>query len=137
MVHIDERLLALDGVGIRGLKLQILGVIHIGLVELLLETAHLGEVEIELALELVVFLVGQTLVDAFGAGIVVGQSVALANLEIDAVLLSLVVLDFLVGSLVFLHSLDEAVLVEEFVGFCGQTFLSARSHACYQGKKEQ
>ena len=124
----------LGGVGVVGLHVEVFLVVDVGFVELFLEAAHLGEVEVELALAVVVFLVGEALVDAFGAGVVVGEAVALGNLEVDAVLLGLVVLDFLVGSLVFLAGFDVAVLVEKIVGFLGDLCVGAG--ACKQCGEE-
>ena len=129
LVDIDQRRLALLGIGVVGLQLQVFLVVLVGLVETILEAVHLGHIEIKLGLGGVVFGVDQTFVHSFGLGEVVHQTIAFAHLEIAAILLGLVRLDFVVRLFILLQSGDKLFLCEEIVGFLCQTFCLGKARS--------
>ena len=137
LVDVDKRLLALGGIAVFGLLLEVFLVVLLGFVEFLLEAAHLSEVEIEFALTLVVFFVGQAFVDSLGTGIVVGQAVAFGNLEVDTVFFGLVVFDFFVGGLIFPDGFDEAVLIKKIVSLGGVAFRLGVGTSGHQHDRKQ
>ena len=137
LVGVYQRLLALGGIAVGGFHLQILLVELISLVKLLLKAAHLGQIKVQLALGILVSVVGEALVNALGTRVVIHQAVALCQLEVHTVLLGFIVLNLLVGLLILLGGIVETVLVKEVVGLLGDTLLSIGAGSHKQCGNEQ
>ena len=120
---IDKRFLSCQAKLVAGDQFEVFVVVAVGLVELAVETAHLGHVVVEFGLHGIIACLDEAVVRVFGLGIVVHQAVALANLKVDAVLLSPVARHTVVGLLVALQCKDVLLILELLVGLGGDTVL--------------
>ena len=100
--HLYQRLLAAGTQLVARHQLQILVIVAVSLVELTVEAAHLSHIEIQLGLHVVVPCLNQAQVGVLRLGVVIHQSVAFANLEIDTILLRPIARHAVVGLLVAL-----------------------------------
>ena len=97
----------------------VFAIVFVRLVKLVLKAVHFSHIVVKFRLGGIIFLVYQSLVHTFGFGEIVHQPVALAHLEIAAVLFRLVRRDFVVGLFVFLQCSDILLLVEKVISFLG------------------
>ena len=130
LVHIYYRRLALLGQLVVGHQLQILAIILVRLVEFILKAVHFSHIVIQFWLRIVILLINQTLVHTLRLREVVHKAVALAHLEIAAVLLSLVRRNLVVRLLIFLQCGNVLLLVEKVVSLLCQTFGLGKGHWC-------
>ena len=125
---IDKRFLSCQAKLVAGDQFEVFVVVAVGLVELAVETAHLGHVVVEFGLHGIIACLDEAVVRVFGLGIVVHQAVALANLEVDAVLLRPVARHTVVGLLVTLQCKGILLVLELLVSLGSDTVLR-RGHA--------
>ena len=130
LVHIYYRRLTLLGQLVVRHQLQILAIILVRLVKFILKAVHFSHIVIQFWLRIVILLINQTLVHTLRLREVVHQAVALAHLEIAAVLLSLVRRNLVVRLLIFLQCGNVLLLVEKVVSLLCQTFGLGKGHWC-------